>query len=172
MKNIDNINDTIDNTMNDTTDYIRIIRDLKMNNTDINIKTLAEEYDINNILNNTMSIDDIIVSMEEINKSIGEFLLTETRPIKEHLEYMINKPVHFEDKRFDNLFIDRNVSAQYKNANSIEVVSSKKATNKNLNKTFIDYSYRPKMAGFISKTGKFSWDSNKIDDFIAALKNN
>ncbi|KAI5170912.1 hypothetical protein PAEPH01_1548 [Pancytospora epiphaga] len=109
------------------------------------------------------SLDDIIEGMDRMIEVLERLGDKKGNSIRAHIEYMLKKGVDFRDSRFDNLFVDRNVSYGV-NSTSSSGVSKKFSAS-------LDYSYREKLSGFISSCGSLEWDENRINDFIGILKN-
>ncbi len=109
-------------------------------------------------------IDETIDMMETANQAIGRAAETEVRSVRDHLSYMVARGVSFDDRRFEHLFSDRNVSA---NGLAQESSSTYKGA-----KGKLDYSYRERMAGFAMKSGGLEWEDGRIDDFVDAIRKN
>lgn len=133
-------------------EYIKRIRELKQNGK----AALGERIEIKEPL---MSLDDAIEQLELANRALIE-MLGESHSIRDHLEHMIGKGVSFEDRRFENLFLERNILAVYP-----EKTEPWKKREK-----LLDYGYHEKLAGFVSKSGRPEWDEDKIDAFVESIK--
>ena len=121
------------------------------------------ETELNDMRDTVTPLDDVIEMMEQANQTIGALTLTEMRSIRDHLAFMKGKSLSFEDSRFDNLFSDRNTSAEHSN-------EAKGAGKGRSMQQCVDYSYREKLAGFVAKTGHLEWDEDRIADFIGSIR--
>lgn len=131
--------------------YKRCIADLKA--------AKAKDVPEDKIPRDAMPIGEIIDMMETANQAIGRAAKTAVRPIRDHLGYMLGKGIAFDDRRFEHLFGDRNVSGLVQESSAYEKIKRR-----------LDYGYREKMAGFVTKSGALEWEEDKIDGFVEAIQ--
>lgn len=104
----------------------------------------------------TLTIEEILENMEEINSKICEFLLIPRVPIAQHLEYFLGKGKSFDDHKYERLF-----DISTKNAGSKDAKIGSK---------LLDYSIKDKLVGFYARSSGPQWNNEKISDFIQSVK--
>lgn len=101
-----------------------------------------------------LAVDEIMDKMEEINELLGSIEDTELNTIRNYVEYAMGRSKSFADTRFDHLFMGSSLKNRERPRSTRKV---------------LDYSFREKLIGFVSRKGKLQWSDDKIDDFIEAI---
>ncbi|ELA41491.1 uncharacterized protein VICG_01475 [Vittaforma corneae ATCC 50505] len=102
----------------------------------------------------SQSLDGIIHKMDEINRKLCGMLETEFKPVSGFVEYYMSKSKTFDDPKYERLFD----------------IESRKTKERRVNASkLVDYSFRDRLSGFVSKRGCLKWENTKIDEFISSL---
>lgn len=129
--------------------YLKLIRDLKSTKeipSEIDLEKYKPEY----------TLEEIIEMMNSVEKRVSECLKREYKPIEGFLDFYTKKGKSFNDPKYERLF---NISNKNK-MNEKQQCASK----------CLDYSFREKLSGFVSKKGGLQWDNSKIDEFMNLIR--
>lgn len=93
------------------------------------------------------------MTIEEIISKINQAFPSEN--VESFIEFYTNKNKSFDDPKYERLF------------DLEETTKNEKIKNPS---KMLDYGFRQNLVGFISKKKGYTWEDEKIDNFIASIK--